>query len=218
MVEKKKRKTASGPIRDKSRTMTKMINAVGKVLQKKGYENLNAATIARAAGVDKKLVWTYFGSVDNLIEEYINLKAFWTLGVPNSVITKIIENPDKVGEIETAELLDEYFNTFNQDIALQKVVHWEMGQSTKLLRKVADKREIVGEQLFSLVDNKFKDSEVDIRATIALLLGGIYYLNLHANTNGSTVCGIDLNKDKDKERIKKAMEKIIKNAFDDIKD
>lgn len=217
MAEKKKRKTTSGPIRDKSRTKAKMINAVGKVLQAKGYENLNAATIARAAGVDKKLVWTYFGSVDNLIEEYINLKAFWTLGVPNSVITKIIENPDKVGEIETAELLDEYFDTFNQNIALQKVVHWEMGQSTKLLRKVADKREMVGEQLFSLVDNKFKDSEVDIRATIALLLGGIYYLNLHANTNGSTVCGIDINEEEGKERIKKTMQEIIKNAFDDIK-
>ena len=216
MTEKKKRKTSSGPIRDKSRTMAKMINAVGKVLQKKGYENLNAAAIGRAAGVDKKLVWTYFGSVDNLIEEYINLKAFWTLGIPSSVITKIAETPGNVGEKETIELLDEYFETFNKNIALQKVIHWEMGESSKLLRKVADKREMVGEQLFSIIDHKFKNSETDIRGTIALLLGGIYYLNLHARTNGSTVCGIDINEEEGRYRIKKTIEEIIKNTFKNI--
>ncbi|MGV0827725.1 hypothetical protein ACTS9C_02370 [Empedobacter brevis] len=33
----KVRKATSGPLRDKSRTMARMIAAVGKVIQKKGY-------------------------------------------------------------------------------------------------------------------------------------------------------------------------------------
>ncbi len=213
MKKEKKRKRTSGPIRDKSRTKAKLINAVGTVLQDKGYGNLNAANIARAAGVDKKLVWTYFGSVDNLIEEYIDLRAFWRLNIPNSTIKKIIEKPTGIGSEEITELLLEYYDTFSKDVDLQKIVHWEMGESKEVLRKIADKREMTGEHIFSLIDNKFENSETDVRATIALLIGGIYYLNLHADVNGSKVCGLDINEKDDKERILKAIERIVGRCF-----
>ncbi len=215
MIKEKKRKRTSGPIRDKSRTKAKLINAVGTVLQKKGYSNLNAANIARVAGVDKKLVWTYFGSVDNLIEEYIELRAFWRLNIPNSTISKITENSRKKKREDVTLLLFDYFDIFSKDIALQKIIHWEMGESKKILRKIADKREMTGEHLFSLIDKQFENSETDIRATIALLLGGIYYLNLHADVNGSKVCGLDINEKDDKERVLKAIERIIGRCFVD---
>ncbi len=215
MSKEKKRKRTSGPIRDKFRTKAKLINAVGTVLQNKGYGNLNAANIARAAGVDKKLVWTYFGSIDNLIEEYIDLKAFWRLNIPNSIIEKIIGKPTGIGSEEITELLLEYFDTFSKDIDLQKIVHWEMGESKEVLRTIADKREMTGEHIFSLIDSKFENSKTDIRATISLLLGGIYYLNLHANVNGSKVCGLDINEKDDKKRVLKAIEQIIKGCFID---
>lgn len=215
MKKEKKRKTTSGPIRDKSRTKAKLINAVGTVLQNKGYGNLNAANIARAAGVDKKLVWTYFGSVDNLIEEYIELKAFWRLNIPNSTISKLIGTSEKKRKEDVTLLLLDYFDIFSKDISLQKIIHWEMGESKEILRKIADKREMTGEHLFSLIDKQFENSETDIRATIALLMGGIYYLNLHAQVNGSKVCGLDINEDEDKEHILKAIERITYRCFVD---
>ena len=68
------RKTYQGEKNDKSRTMTKLIQAVGAVLEKKGYTGLSIANIASTAGVDRKLISVYFGSVDNLIETYIKGK------------------------------------------------------------------------------------------------------------------------------------------------
>ena len=59
------RKRTSGAIRDKDRTKNKMIQAVGKVLLKKGYTGLNASTIAKEAfGMD---VFWWLGSVSGRI-------------------------------------------------------------------------------------------------------------------------------------------------------
>ncbi|ULT26431.1 hypothetical protein KUH03_05915 [Sphingobacterium sp. E70] len=70
--------------------------------------------------------------------------------------------------------------------------------------------------MFKHFDPKFENSETDIRATLALLVSGIYYLALQAKSTGSTFCGIDINTEEGKIRIEKTVEKILKQAFADI--
>lgn len=209
----KPRKTLSGPLRDKSRTMARMVAAVGKVIQKKGYPGLTAPNIATAAGVDKKLVWTYFGGVNKLIEEYIHQKDFWRLAEKGDV-EALLKDPNQIGHNEIGNLLQSQFEVLLKDKALQKIIHWELGENNKLLRNLADERERVGEQLFSLIIPDFEKSQVDLRARIALILGGIYYLSLHSKSNGSLVCGIDVNEDSGKQRIENAIRDIIFEAYE----
>lgn len=64
----RERKVASGPVREKSRMMEKLVEAVGTVILQHGYPGLTVANIGKAAGVDRKLIYTYFGSLDKLIE------------------------------------------------------------------------------------------------------------------------------------------------------
>lgn len=216
--ENKERKVTSGPLRDKSRTKAKMVAAVGKVILKKGYSGLTGINIAAAAGVDTRLVNYYFGNVDHLIEEYIHNKEFWkvspNLSKKDTLIDEILLQPDQAGRKETINVILDYFEAVNKNAPLQKVVHWEMGESSKMLRGIADKREEVGEQLLKLIDPHFEKSGVDIRATLALMIGGIYYLNLHGRVNGSTCCGVDINQPVDRERIVKALEDTINRAYD----
>ena len=61
------RKTYQGEKNNKSRTMSRLVQAVGTVLENKGYTGLTSTNIAKAAGVDRKLVSKYFDSVENLI-------------------------------------------------------------------------------------------------------------------------------------------------------
>ena len=209
----KPRKTLSGPLRDKSRTMARMVAAVGKVIQKKSYPGLTAPNIATAAGVDKKLVWTYFGGVNKLIEEYIHQKDFWRLAEKGDV-EALLKNPNQIGPNEIGNLLESQFEVLLKDKALQKIIHWELGENSKLLRSLADERERVGEQLFSLIMSDFEKSPVDLRARLALILGGIYYLSLHSKSNGSLVCGIDVNEKSGKQRIENAIREIIFEAYE----
>ena len=209
----KKRKTTSGPLRDKSRTMARMVAAVGKVIQKKGYPGLNAPNIATAAGVDKKLVWTYFGGVNKLVEEYINQKDFWRLAEKGE-IEDLLKEPEQIGKAEIGALLQSQFEVLLKDKALQKIIHWELGEKNKMLRALADKREEVGEGLFSLIMPEFENSAVDLRARIALIIGGTYYLALHAKANGSMVCGIDVNEPEGKARIESTIKALISEAYE----
>ena len=97
---------------------------------------------------------------------------------------------------------------------LQKIIHWELGENKKMLRELADKREETGEQLFGLIDHYFENTDVNIRARLALLIGGIYYLSLHSKSNGSAVCGIDINEDEGLLEIEKAIKEIIYESFE----
>ncbi|MBO4232974.1 TetR/AcrR family transcriptional regulator [Riemerella anatipestifer] len=219
-MEKKnqeKRKRYSGSIRDKARTQKNLIEAVGKVLESQGYTGLKSAkNIADVAGVDKRLIWTYFNGVENLVEEYIKKNEFWKEGLSNELLNRLLTKAEDLDNEKMIFLLKSHFEKFRDDTALQKIITWEISEENEMLRKVADRREQLGEQLFSLIDEKFAKSNVDIRGVVALLLGGTYYLNLHAKANGSLFCGIDLNTEKGTNSILNAIEFIVNSSFDKL--
>lgn len=213
---KKPRKVVAGPIRDKEKTKRRLIATVGKVLQKYTYAGLTITNIAKESGLNPKLIYLYFGNLDGLIEEYILEKDFWA-GKLRTQITEFAENPKPINAQDTSDLFQLQFDSFLKDKSMQRIIHWEMGVKNKLLRKIAEDREEVGKSALDLISSQFADTDVDIQATLAIVLGGIYYLTLHAKNNGSTVGGIDINEDEGRERIEKAIERLIFRDFEDAK-
>ncbi|RRA96321.1 TetR/AcrR family transcriptional regulator [Paenimyroides viscosum] len=210
--EFKARKVTSGKLRDKVRTKNKMVQAVGKVLLKKGYTGLNATSVAKEAGVDKSLVWTYFGNLDNLVEEYIAQRDFWKYKAKDSIETLTTETK-VIDDDDMAALLQFQFKALLEDEILQRLMLWGISEKKQFLRKASDDRELIGEEIFKNMDSKFKNSNVDVRGIFAIVVAGIYYLVLHAKTNGSLFCGIDLNTADGEERIKESISQIIKMAY-----
>lgn len=213
---KKPRKTVAGPIRDKERTKQRLIATVGKVLQKYTYAGLSITNIAKESGLNPKLIYLYFGNLEGLIEAYILEKDFWT-GKLRSHILDLAENPKPISAEDTNDLFQLHFDSFLKDKSLQRVIHWEMGVKNKLLRKIADERENVSKGPLELITGQFEGGDVDIQATLAIILGGIYYLTLHAKNNGSTVSGIDINEDEGRQRIERTMQRLIFRDFEDAK-
>lgn len=213
---KKPRKVVSGPIRDKEKTKRRLIATVGKVLQKYTYSGLTITNIAKESGLNPKLIYLYFGNLDGLIESYILEKDFWS-GKLKTQMTDLEENPSPIDARDTNDLFQLQFDFFLKDKSMQRIIHWEMGVKNKLLRKIADDRENVGERALKLISSQFDDTDVDIQATLAIILGGIYYLTLHAKNNGSTVSGIDINEDEGRKRIEKAIERLISRDFEEAK-
>lgn len=208
----KKRKVSSGPIREKARTKRKLISAVGKVIQKKGYAGLNVASISKEAGLDRRLVYTYFGSLDNLIETYVKQKDYWSSNVKEDFLASLEDDTELKSE-DIFNLLQGQFDAVLKDKALQKIIHWELGEKNKMLRKISDNRELLGEELFKRIEPNFVGTDIDIRAILALQIGGLYYLSLHAKANGSLFCGIDINEMEGKERIEKALETVLSLCY-----
>lgn len=211
--ESKPRKVYSGPLRDKARTQDRLINTVGSVLEKRGYAGLTLANVGKASGLDRKNIYNYFGNFETLIKAYIDKKEFWKVESKNK-IADILETSGTINKAQITDLLQDQFVTLMEDPGLQKIIHWEMAENSELLRTVADDRERVGEELFKILEKDFVGNEAKMRSSFAMILGGIYYLTIHASSNGSTICGIDVNTEEGSQIVKETLDEMIAFVFD----
>lgn len=209
---KKERKVAQGPIRNKERTRKKLINAVGKVFTQEGHANLNAVKIAAAAKVDRKLIYLYFGSLDNLINCYFKENDFWTPD-HNKDIARLLETQKPLTQKDILNILTGQLDNVLNNKTFRKSIQWEISEKNKIMRKISDERERVGQQLFELTNSHLGETDSDLPATLALQIAGIYYLALHAKVNGSTFCGIDVNRPEGRQRIENALARILNNSY-----
>lgn len=199
--------TSKIKIRDSKRTKQKLISAVGKILKKEGFASLGVNKVAEVAGVSKKLLYDYFGGLDGLVTAYLQQVDFWKLEE-----RKMDNAEEPIPEITKDflfNLLKNDFEYFSSSVEMQKIVLWGIYKKNKHIRALTDEREAMGERVFAKADDMFKDTEVDLRATLAILVAAIYYTVLHAKTNGSTMCGIDMASKEGKERMLNAMDQIL---------
>jgi AcrR family transcriptional regulator len=70
------RRTQTVP-RDRGETERRIVSAVGQVLSEQGFGKLGINAIAAAAGVDKVLIYRYFGGLPQLLAEYAKGGDFW---------------------------------------------------------------------------------------------------------------------------------------------
>lgn len=206
------RKTYQGEKNNKSRTMNKLIQAVGIVLKQKGYTGLTVSNITAEAGVDRKLVSVYFGSVNNLIETYIKGKNYWDT-INESAINLLTTAPETSTRLILENLLLTQLEHFTNDEEMQKVVLWQISENTELMAHVTANREEIYPLLFPKADQELKDQQADLRAISSILVAGIYYLVLHTKTTNSTFCEIDLTTDQGMGRIKTTIKKILEDTY-----
>ncbi|MGA6119870.1 TetR/AcrR family transcriptional regulator [Sphingobacterium anhuiense] len=206
------RKTYQGEKNNKSRTMNKLIQAVGIVLKQKGYTGLTVSNITAEAGVDRKLVSVYFGSVNNLIETYIKGKNYWDT-INESAINLLTTAPETSTRLILENLLLTQLEHFTNDEEMQKVVLWQISENTELMAHVTANREEIYPLLFPKADQELKNQQVDLRAISSILVAGIYYLVLHTKTTNSTFCEIDLTTDQGMGRIKTTIKKILEDTY-----
>jgi AcrR family transcriptional regulator len=198
-------------IRDGERTQRELLNAIGEILMECGYTGLRVNKIARHVGKDKSAIRHHFGRLVDLEKAYIREKDYW---LPFFERFQLGENPSKV-EIKKifTELMQENFQSFLTNPEMQKIILWQISETNPLMRSISEAREESGDRLLSKASPYFIPSGTSFKAVIALLLGGIYYLVLHAATNKSTVCGIDVNRESDRKTIVKTVGEIIEWAF-----
>lgn len=204
------RKAVSGPVRNKERTKAQLIKTVGKMIKTGGFQQLKVSKIAEVAGVDKKLIYEYFGSVDELVSEYFRNHDF------GSKIQQIdFSDSADQGKTISKKLLKNMFDALSTDKELQKIIVWEISDYNKLLRELADHREALGEHMMqSIMHPHFKENLEKYRAVLAILISSTYYLNLPRDSNRSLFCGLDIRTDSHKTLLNDVINDIIDFAYE----
>ncbi|WP_454045462.1 TetR/AcrR family transcriptional regulator [Chryseobacterium sp. Marseille-Q8038] len=210
------RKSAAGSIRNKERSKKKFLDAVGKILRTKGYTALKVNSIAATAGVDKKMIYSYFGGIDGLIDEYIQSQDYWSR-VTTEEIVKIKPKLDDGGKSFMEEMLLSQFDYVYTNKEAQKLLLWRLSEPRKALKKLTDTQEENGEYIFKLLmDPYFKDNTEGVRSIMAIMVSGLYYLNMYAAINGSIFCGIDVNTPEGRDKIKKAVSFMLHHTYENL--
>jgi AcrR family transcriptional regulator len=206
-----KKKAAKPRERSKEKSKQVFLDAVGKILKTKGYQALKVNDIAAEAGLDKKLIYKYFGGTDQLMDEYVRSQDFWSN----------VESDQEPGEITdggqafSKEMLLLQFDYVHKNKELQKVLLWRLSEQRRSLKKLTAEQEDNGERLFkAITDPHFGDKAEDFRAVMAILISGVYYLNLYASVNGSVFCGLDLKSMEGRGKIQEALGFLVDKVYE----
>lgn len=200
-------------MKNKEISKQKFLDAVGIILKTKGYKYLKVNDIAATAGMDKKLIYNYFGGTEQLLDEYIKTQDFWTNVKEENAIQEVNDG----GRNFVKQMISEQFDFVAENKELQKILLWRLSEERTTLRKLTEGQEENGEIFFkNILDPHFQDKSEDFRAIAAILVSGAYYLNLFSELNGSVFCGLDLKSEYGREKIKKAFSFLIDQTYDGL--
>jgi AcrR family transcriptional regulator len=193
--------------RDREATEARLVEALEKVLSRDGFRGLGVNAVAREAGVDKVLIYRYFGDLDGLIEAFGRRLDLWV----GKASTAPASAEGYAARIQ--RLLRDYLASLRQNPSLRQILAWELVDSSPILRKLdASRSRAVGSWFEQVRGDRVAPAEADAPAVNALLLAGMHYLALREQSIGS-FAGMDLRTPATWQRLERAAEQILSRAY-----
>ncbi len=169
----------SNPVRsrDAAATRKRILDAVGSLLVREGFGALGVNAVAREAGVDKVLIYRYFGGIDHLLEAWGNELDFW----PS--VAEILGDAQEPDPAEFAVgMLKRHLHALRVRPHTLEVMAWEAVERHPLTRILDRIRETRAEQLMEAIPAQLFGPGQDLPAISALLNAGLQYLLLRSRT------------------------------------
>ncbi len=207
---KKKIHPDQAKIRDRETTRARLIEAVGTLLAREGFTGLGVNAVAREAGVDKVLIYRYFGGLPELIVAFGREGNFW----PS---IKELAGGDVVafGQLPLAEQLSRLGKNFMAAIRkrplTQEILAWEMIERNELTVELETIRENTMMNFFEMFFHS-ADKGPDIAAMGAIIGAGISYL-VSRGRKIRFYNGIDLDSEAGWLRLEDAIDTMVQGTF-----
>ncbi|WPU97844.1 TetR/AcrR family transcriptional regulator [Mucilaginibacter sp. cycad4] len=200
-------------MKDKDETKQKIINAVGEIFKTQGRKGLKIAHIAKKAGVDRSLIYQYFTkNIDRLLEDYIIQRDYW-MKFAEKIKEEVSKSNHETSKGLIIDILQKQWQYFATDTEMQHLILWELSGDSAMMRSIHNARELQGQPILELAEEHFKGTDVKFKPISALLLGGIYYANLHTIYNGNIMCGMDVKSTEGQKEIMDAIRQLVEWAY-----
>lgn len=192
--------------KDRKLTEKKLLEAVGEIIIKDGFEKVGVNAIASKAGVSKVLIYRYFGSTDNMIVEYLSQNDFW--------INFSVDFP-KDGNLKEfiKKMFRDQIHQLRNNRLEQELYRWELTNHNTIIEKLRLKREAKGITLITIVSQLSKYGQEEVAAIATLLSAAISYLVL-LSENCSMYNGIDLQNNKGWEQLASGIDLLVDKWYD----
>jgi AcrR family transcriptional regulator len=188
--------------RDRPRTEAKLREALLAVLVEGGFGAITPTTVAKAAGVDKMLIYRYFGGLDGLMEAVANgpdfFPTFEEVCGDDPAAARALPISDRA-----ALVLDNLAHVLMARPAVLELMVWELVERNALTAITETARETMGLRIVSELFSDVRDPE-RVGAVSAILAAGVTYLALRRRKI-RWFNGIDLRSDAGWEQIRVAI-------------
>lgn len=192
--------------RDREATQERLIEAVGSVLARDGFSALGVNTVAKEAGVDKVLIYRYFGGLPQLLATFGEHGLFW----PDDE-ELVGDDPEALHELEPAErwaiLVTNAMRAIRRRPLTHEILAWELVETNELTRILEDSREAQFERLMERF-GKDVDPSGPIPAGVVLAIAATNYLVGRAR-HISVFAGFDLHEDADWKRLEASVPALL---------
>lgn len=203
-------KKSLGTIRDKQITRRRLISAVGSLLAREGFKGVGVNAVAREAGVDKKLIYRYFGGLPGLIAAFGKEEDFWpsVLELAGNDIQSFAGLPL---DARLSGLTANFIAGIRKRPLTQAIMAWEMVEQNELTTALESVREQRIMEFFRMFFGR-EQADVDLQAIIMLVGAAVSYLVVRAN-HIHIYGGIRLDTDEGWQRIENSINEIIKGVL-----
>jgi AcrR family transcriptional regulator len=197
--------------RDRSATEARILAAVGEVLARDGFGGTGINAIAKHAGVDKVLIYRYFGGLPELLKTWGASGQFWP-----SAQELLGADPAAFLALPIAERFSRFMEHFIEGLRARpltlEILAAEVAQRTELTVILEAEREAWGEQAGRLLGGKEFAERAELRALTILLVSGVQYL-LVRSRKIRIFGGIDIQSDAGWAELKAAVRAMAVRLF-----
>jgi AcrR family transcriptional regulator len=196
--------------RDREATRARLIEAVGTLLARDGFKGLGVNAVAREAGVDKVLIYRYFGGLSELIVAFGREGNFWP-SIKELAGGDVEAYSRMPVTDQLSQLSRNFMNAIRTRPITQEILAWEMVERNELTAELETIRENTMMNFFDMFFPS-TDTGPDIAAMGAIIGAGVSYLVSRARQI-SIYNGVNLNTETGWLRLEQAMDTMIRGLF-----
>jgi len=169
--------------RDKEATKLRLLAAVGALLAREGFGALGVNAVAREAGVDKVLIYRYFGGMADLLRAFGRSGDFWP-----SISEVIGDDPSQLMGLSLGKRwatgLTRYAQALRHRPVTKEILAWEQIEQNELTQILQQARELWFEELMTQFPDDPDATDADLVTTILLVVGAIHYFVVRSRLQG----------------------------------
>jgi len=197
--------------RDRASTEDRILAAVGAVLAREGFAGLGVNAVAREAGVDKVLIYRYFGGLPELLRAWGQSGRFWP-----RLQDLLGDEPAALLALPAAERYARFFDHFIDELRRRlltlEILAAEMQQPNPLTDILDAEREAWGADASRVLGGSDFAQAPCLNAVTLLLVMGVQVL-LVRTRHTPVFSGIDLHSEAGWAQIKASIAEVARRLL-----
>ena len=156
-------------IKDRDLTEKRILDAVGRIVEREGFEAVGINALAAESGVSKILIYRYFGTIEQLLAKYMEQNDFWL----NFNLAQLPQ-----GDVKefSKQIFRAYIQMLRNSPALRKLYRWELSSKHPSIEQLRQRREETALKIIGSVCELSGESFDRVAGISTLVTASVSYL------------------------------------------